>query len=70
MKDGEIMVYKITFEADVQGVASVKRINGEFYTYGKDSATAKHFAEGFIEGCYGSDYAITEVLPVYVWNME
>ena len=64
------MVYKITFEADIDGLASVKRITGEFFTYGKDSSTARHFAEGYIEGCYGSNFAIIEVLPVYVWNME
>lgn len=63
------MVYKISFEADVQGLASVKRISGEIYTYGKDSSTAKHFAEGFIEGCYGEAYAILEIVPVTVWNM-
>lgn len=64
------MVYKITFEADIDGLASVKRITGEFFVYGKDASTARHFAEGYIEGCYGINFAIIEVLPVYVWNME
>lgn len=63
------MVYKISFEADVEGLASTKRINGDIFVYGKDTSTAKHFAEGFIEGCYGESYAILEVVPVYVWNM-
>lgn len=63
------MVYKVNFEADVQGLASVKRINGEIFVYGKDSSTAKHFAEGFLNGCYGESVAILEIVPVTVWNM-
>lgn len=63
------MVYKVNFEADVQGLASVKRINGEIFVYGKDSSTAKHFAEGFLNGCYGESVAILEIVPVMVWNM-
>ena len=42
------MVYRISFEADVQGLASVKRVTGDFFVYGKDSSTAKHYAEGYI----------------------
>lgn len=64
------MVYKIVFEADVQGLASVKRVTGEIYVYGKDSSTAKHFAEGYLDGCYGEQFAILEVLPLTVWNLE
>ena len=63
------MVYKISFEADVQGLASVKRVTGDVFVYGRDTSTAKHFAEGFIEGCYGEAYAILEIVPVMVWNM-
>lgn len=64
------MVYRISFEADVQGLASVKRVTGDILVYGKDSSTAKHFAEGYIESCYGETYAILEVLPMFVCNME
>ena len=64
------MVYRISFEADVQGLASVKRIEGDILVYGKDSSTAKHYAEGYLTDCYGSTYAILEVLPMFVCNME
>lgn len=64
------MVYKIVFEADVPGLASVKRVNGEMYVYGKDSSAARHYAEGFIEGSYSDTFAILEVTPLNVFNME
>ena len=64
------MVYRISFEADVQGLASVKRVTGDILVYGKDSSTAKHYAEGYLSDCYGSTYAILEVLPMFVCNME
>ena len=64
------MVYRISFEADVQGLASVKRVTGDILVYGKDSSTAKHYAEGYLTDCYGSTYAILEVLPMFVCNME
>lgn len=63
------MVYKISFEADVQGLASVKRVTGDIMVYGKDSSTVKHFAEGFLLGCYGEQYAILEIVPIMVWNL-
>lgn len=64
------MVYRISFEADVQGLASVKRVTGDILVYGKDSSTAKHYAEGYLTDCYGATYAILEVLPMFVCNME
>lgn len=64
------MVYRISFEADVQGLASVKRVEGDFFVYGKDSSTAKHYAESYLSDCYGSTYAILEVLPMFVMNLE
>lgn len=64
------MVYRISFEADVQGIASVKRVTGDFFVYGKDTSTAKNYAEGYIESCYGQTYAILEILPMFVLNME
>lgn len=64
------MVYRISFEADVQGLASVKRIEGDILVYGKDSSTAKHYAEGYLTDCYGANFAILEVLPMFVCNME
>lgn len=64
------MVYRISFEADVQGLSSIKRVTSEILVYGKDSSSAKHYAEGYLTDCYGSTYAILEVLPMFVCNME
>lgn len=64
------MVYLIKFEADVNGIASVKRVNGEMYVHGKDSSTARHYAEAYIKDCYSEEYAILECVPVFVLNME
>lgn len=64
------MVYRISFEADVQGLASVKRISGDFFVYGKDSSTAKNYANGYLTDCYGAGtFAILEVIPMFVMNM-
>lgn len=65
------MVYRISFEADVQGIATSKRITGDFFVYGKDISTAKNYATGYLTDCYGAGtYAILEVLPMFVMNME
>lgn len=64
------MVYKITFEADVNGLASVQRVNGEIYVYGKDVSTARHYAEGYCAGSYGENYVILTAVPLPVMNME
>ena len=63
------MVYRISFEADVQGLASVKRVEGDFFVYGKDLSTAKNFARGYLTDCYGETFAILEVLPMFVMNL-
>ena len=64
------MVFKITFEADVPGIQTVTRVNGEMYVYAKDGATARHFAESEIAVMYSDTYAILEVLPLNVWGLE
>ena len=63
------MIYSVKFEADVQGLASVQRINATILIYAKDGAAARHYAEGYIVSAYSEDYAITECVPLYVHNM-
>lgn len=63
------MVYLVEFEADVQGIASVKRITGTMLVYGKDVSTAKHFAESVISDSYSDDFAIISIVPQIVYNM-
>lgn len=63
------MVYRISFEADVLGLNTTKRITGDFFVYGKDSSTAKNYANGYLSDCYGSTYAILEVIPMFILNM-
>lgn len=63
------MVFKILFEADVDGLASTKRVTGEIYVYSKDVAQARHFAEGYLAGSYSDKYAIMEATPLPVLNM-
>lgn len=63
------MVYKILFEADVNGLASVKRVNGEIYVYSKDASSARHFAEGYLTNSYSEKFAILECVPMTVLNM-
>lgn len=64
------MVYLVKFEADVQGLASVVRVNGEMYVFAKDASTARHFMDAYIKDSYSETYAIMSVLPVYVANLE
>ena len=64
------MVYKVTFEADVTGLASVTRINGEMYVYSKDAAAARHYMEGYISGAYSDSFSILSCVPFYVLNIE
>ena len=64
------MVYKVSFEADVQGLASVKRVTGEMYVYSKDAGAARHFMEGYITSAYSDNFAILSCVPLYVLNIE
>ena len=64
------MVYLVKFEADVQGLASVVRVNGEMYVFAKDASTARHYMDSYIKDSYSETYAIMSVLPIYVANME
>ena len=64
------MVLKVDFEADVQGLASVKRVTGTLLLKAKDVATARHFAEGYIETAYSNTYAILGCVPLDVIETE
>lgn len=63
------MVYLVTFEVDVEGLASTKRINGEMYVFSRDSAAARHFMEGYLTNTYSEHYAIISCVPLFVLNM-
>lgn len=63
------MVFLVEFEADVQGIASVKRYNGNLYVFSKDASSAKHFAEGYLPIAYSETYAILRVEPFPVFNL-
>lgn len=64
------MVYLVKFEADVQGLASVQRVNGEMYVFARDASTARHFMDAYIKDSFSEDYAIMSVTPFYVANLE
>ncbi len=64
------MVYLVKFEADVPGLASVQRVNGEMYVFARDASTARHFMDAYIKDSYSETYAIMAVVPVYVANLE
>lgn len=64
------MVYFVKFEADVPGISSVQRVNGEMYVFAKDTSTARHFMDAYIKDSYSDSYAIMSVVPVYVANLE
>ena len=65
------MVYLITYECDVKGLASVKRINGIMYVYNNNNARqARQYAESFIKDFYGDAFAIISVEPVVVYNLN
>ena len=64
------MVYLVKFEADVQGLASIVRVNGEMYVFAKDASTARHYMDAYIKDSYSETYAIMSVVPIYVANME
>ena len=46
------MVYLVKFEADVPGLASVQRVNGEMYVFARDASTARHFMDAYIKDSY------------------
>lgn len=64
------MIFKVDFEADVQGLASVKRVTDSILVYAKDSSAAKHYAEGFITSSYSDSFAVMGCVPLFVHNME
>ena len=64
------MVYRINFEAEIQGLSSLKKVTGDFLVYGESVLEAKQFGQTYLSGIYGTSYAIIEVLPMFICNME
>lgn len=64
------MIFKVEFEADVQGLASVKRVSDSILVYAKDSAAARHYAEGYVASAYSDSFAVLGCVPLYVHGME
>lgn len=64
------MVFKVDFEADVQGLASVKRVQDSILVSGKDGSAARHYAEGYVSSAYSESYAILECVPLFVHGLE
>ena len=59
-------MYKVHFEADVEGLASVKRYE-EFILIESDTPKgARDKAESYIKNAYSDTFAILEVIPVSV----
>lgn len=59
-------MYKVHFEADVNGIASVKRYEVEIYIKADTPKAARDKAETYIKAAYSDTYAIFEVLPLSV----
>ena len=59
-------MYKVSFEADVDGLASVKRFDGVLYIKADTPKAARDKAEAFIKAAYSDTFAVFEVLPVPV----
>lgn len=64
------MIFKVDFEADVQGLASVKRVTDNILVSAKDSAAARHYAEGYVESAYSDSFAILGCVPLFVHGLE
>lgn len=59
-------MYKVHFEADVQGLASVKRFDETILVESETPKGARDKAESYIKNAYSEDFAILEVVPVSV----
>lgn len=64
------MIFKVDFEADIQGLASVKRVTESILVNARDSSAARHYAEGYVSSAYSEQYAILGCVPLYVHGME
>lgn len=59
-------MYKVHFEADVQGLASVKRFDETILVESETPKGARDKAESYIKSAYSDTFAILEVVPVSV----
>lgn len=59
-------MYKVHFEADVQGLASVKRFDETILVESETPKGARDKAESYIKSAYSDTFAILEVVPVTV----
>ena len=59
-------MFKVHFEADVQGLASVKRFDETILVESETPKGARDKAESYIKSAYSDTFAILEVVPVSV----
>lgn len=59
-------MFKVHFEADVQGLASVKRYDETILVESETPKGARDKAESYIKNAYGDTFAILEVVPVSI----
>lgn len=59
-------MFKVHFEADVQGLASVKRFDETILVESETPKGARDKAESYIKNAYSETFAILEVVPVSV----
>lgn len=59
-------MYKVHFEADVNGLASVKRFDETILVESETPKGARDKAESYIKNAYSETFAILEVVPVAV----
>ena len=59
-------MYKVHFETDVNGIASVKRYEETILVDADTPKAARDKAESYIKNAYSDTFAILEVVPVPV----
>ena len=59
-------MYKITYQVDVDGLASVIRYDGVLYVSDDTAKGARDKAESFITSAYSGTFVILEVMPLVV----
>ena len=59
-------MYKVHFEADVNGLASVKRYDEFILVEADTPKAARDKAESYIKNAYSETFAILEVIPISV----
>lgn len=59
-------MYKITYQVDVDAIASVIRYDGVLYVSADTAKGARDKAESFITSAYTGNFVILEVMPIVV----